>query len=163
MNWYFKVWRQYVDFNGRARRKEYWIFSMINTLIGIVFTVIQYASPALATTTTIVSALFSLAALLPELAVSVRRLHDIGKSGWLLLILYGSVILMFPIFMLVSLTMALGGRVELIFGGLALVPFGVFIWFFVMWCTDSQPGANKWGPNPKEANYELAQKRLNIL
>jgi uncharacterized membrane protein YhaH (DUF805 family) len=77
MNWYLKVLKQYADFKGRARRKEYWMF--------VLFLYIFYAVCAgldfLLGTYTIISLLYMLAFLIPNLAVVVRRLHDVGKGG----------------------------------------------------------------------------------
>ena len=72
MEWYLKVLKQYGDFNGRARRKEYWMFVLFNIIFTGIATLI---SPKL-------YAIYTLAVLIPNLAVSVRRLHDVGKSGW---------------------------------------------------------------------------------
>lgn len=84
MNWYLKVLKQYADFNGRARRKEYWMFFLINTIISYGIIGIAFAAelPALSS----VSSVYSLAVLIPSIAVGVRRMHDVGKSGWFLLI-----------------------------------------------------------------------------
>lgn len=84
MNWYLKVLKQYADFNGRARRKEYWMFFLFNTIISYSILGISMAvdMPALAS----VSSIYSLAVLLPSIAVGVRRMHDVGKSGWFVLI-----------------------------------------------------------------------------
>ena len=76
--WHLKVLRQYTDFSGRARRREYWMFVLANFIIafvlGIIDTIIGWGQ--------ILSGIYSVAVLLPSLAVAVRRLHDIGKSGW---------------------------------------------------------------------------------
>jgi uncharacterized membrane protein YhaH (DUF805 family) len=82
MEWYLKVLKQhYADFNGRARRKEYWMYTLVNILISIaisiVFRIIHLP---------MLGSLYSLAVLVPSIAVTTRRLHDIGKSGWLMLI-----------------------------------------------------------------------------
>ena len=88
MNWYVKCLKQYADFSGRARRTEYWMFALFNLIFFIVAMVIDNIAK-----TTIEGLpyglfyfLYSLAVLIPGLAVSVRRLHDVGKSGWMLLI-----------------------------------------------------------------------------
>ena len=81
MNWYVKVLKDYVVFTGRARRQEYWMFVLINVIISVVLSVIDMAIGM-----RILTSLYSLALLLPSLAVGVRRLHDTGKSGWFLLI-----------------------------------------------------------------------------
>mgnify|MGYP003292762906 CR=1 FL=1 len=78
MNWYLKVLKQYTDFSGRARRREYWMFVLFNMIIAIVASVLD----GVIGTVGIISGLYSLGVLLPSLAVCVRRLHDIGKSGW---------------------------------------------------------------------------------
>ena len=90
MNYYFKVLRQYVDFKGRARRAEYWNFYLISTLISLALLFIDiyvFGTDPMAGQSGIVGNLYSLAVLLPSLGVSVRRLHDVGKSGWFLLII----------------------------------------------------------------------------
>ena len=84
MNWYLKVLNQYVDFKGRARRKEYWMFTLVSTLISwiISFFIIFFEAPEFG----IIESLYSLGVFLPSIAVGVRRMHDVGKSGWYLLI-----------------------------------------------------------------------------
>jgi uncharacterized membrane protein YhaH (DUF805 family) len=122
MDWYLKVIRNYVGFSGRARRKEYWMFALINILISIVLGVVdgmfglkvggeQGAG--------LLGLIYSLAILLPSIAVGVRRLHDTGRSGWWMLIAF-----------------------------VPLIGVIVLIVFFVL---DSQPGSNEYGPNPKGA------------
>ena len=84
MNWYLKVLKQYADFSGRARRKEYWMFSLFNLIIvyGLTITGAVLEIPAIA----MVGSIYSLATMIPGIAVGVRRMHDAGKSGWFLLI-----------------------------------------------------------------------------
>ncbi len=82
MNWYVKVLKQYADFNGRARRQEYWMFVLFN----IIFSIVAGAIDAAIGSGGAIGGLYGLAVLIPGLAVSVRRLHDIGKSGWMLLV-----------------------------------------------------------------------------
>jgi len=83
MNWYLKVIRQYADFNGRARRTEYWIFVLFN----IIFSIAAGVLDSLFGTHGLFSGIYALAVFIPSLAVSVRRLHDVNKSGWMILIL----------------------------------------------------------------------------
>ncbi|WLD93341.1 DUF805 domain-containing protein [Alkalihalobacillus sp. AL-G] len=94
MQWYLKVIKNYVKFEGRARRKEYWMFVLFNFLISLAVSLIGMAFDA----DTLLSILYSLAVLLPSLAVSVRRLHDIGRTGWWILIslvpLIGAIVLL---------------------------------------------------------------------
>jgi uncharacterized membrane protein YhaH (DUF805 family) len=77
MKWFIKCFKQYADFKGRARRKEYWMFTLINGIIGFVMGLLGL---------TILSWIYSVAVFIPSLAVGVRRLHDIGKSGWWILL-----------------------------------------------------------------------------
>lgn len=74
--------QKYLCFNGRARRREYWFFVLFLFLVNMVLNVLTKISDSLA----FLSLLFFLAYLLPLLGVMVRRCHDIGKSGWILLI-----------------------------------------------------------------------------
>ena len=92
MEWYIKVLKNYTNFNGRARRQEYWMFTLINVIISIVIGVID-GSLADPTETSVVGSLYSLAVLLPSIAVAVRRMHDVGKSGWFILIPIYNIIL----------------------------------------------------------------------
>jgi uncharacterized membrane protein YhaH (DUF805 family) len=91
MEWYLKVVKNYVGFSGRAQRKEYWMFVLISALIVLGIDII---GPVLlgATLADLVSGLYSLGILLPSLAVGVRRLHDSGRSGWWLLIIFVPII-----------------------------------------------------------------------
>ncbi len=96
IDWYKKVvFENYANFSGRARRSEYWYFVLCNFLISMVFYIPLIATGALFDNEepgTIfflfygLLMLYSLAILIPSLAVAVRRLHDIGKSGWYYLI-----------------------------------------------------------------------------
>lgn len=78
------VTKHYFDFNGRARRSEYWYFTLVYIIIYIVLAVIQNVVHM----GMILTALLSLALLLPALGVGVRRLHDIDRSGWWFLIAF---------------------------------------------------------------------------
>ncbi|MDX9772620.1 MAG: DUF805 domain-containing protein [Bacteroidales bacterium] len=122
MNWYLAVLKNYAGFSGRARRKEYWMFVLFNIIfaiiavildnvLGIAFGSIGYGP---------IYGLYMLALIIPSLAVSVRRLHDVGKSGWMLLI--------------------------------GLIPLVGAIWLLVLMLTDSIPGENQYGQNPKEVS-----------
>lgn len=115
MNWYLEVLKKYAVFNGRSRRTEYWMFTLFNLIISFVIAFAEgmVGSPG------IVYALYGLAVFLPSLGVMIRRLHDIGRSGWWVLI----------------------GFVPLV-GLIVLLVFAV---------TDSNPGDNEYGPNPKES------------
>ena len=81
LNWYMQVLSNYAGFSGRARRAEYWNFFLVNLIVAFVlefvlgFMHLQF-----------VAYLYSLAVLLPSIAVGVRRMHDTNRSGWWLLI-----------------------------------------------------------------------------
>lgn len=88
MHWYLLVLQKYAVFHGRARRAEFWWFFLIN---GIVYMLLALLDGALGwgqpeTGVGVLSALYTLATALPGLAVTVRRLHDGGNSGWWVLI-----------------------------------------------------------------------------
>ena len=106
MNWYLNVLKQYAVFKGRARRKEYWFFILFNLIASVVLTVIDFMTGLLDAELGIglLSGLYSLAVLIPSLAVTVRRLHDTDRSGWWLLIglvpLLGAIVLL--VFMLLD-------------------------------------------------------------
>ena len=90
MQWYLAVMRKYAVFSGRARRKEYWMFFLFNTLIALAIGFVTgLLGGLLGMGTSLGSAangLYSLAVLVPGIAVGVRRLHDSGRSGWWLLL-----------------------------------------------------------------------------
>jgi len=115
MNWYLKAFRQYADFSGRARRKEYWMFVLFSFIFCIVAIFLEGLFDS---SEGMIFLLYTLAVCIPGLAVTVRRLHDVSQSGWMILI--------------------------------ALIPIVGAIWLLVLLVTDSSPGANKYGNNPKE-------------
>ena len=101
MDWYFAVLEKYAVFDGRARRKEYWMFTLFHVLIILALSVVSGVTEGITTTVvTVVIVLYALATIIPTIAVSVRRLHDTGRSGW---------------WYLISLVPVIGGIVFLIF------------------------------------------------
>jgi len=97
MEWYLKALKSYSDFRGRSRRKEYWMYTLFTLIAAVIAAVIDNV---LGTTFKIqvgeisqsigygyVYLIYALATFIPGLAVSVRRLHDVGKSGWFFLII----------------------------------------------------------------------------
>ena len=81
MNYYLKVLKNYTLFTGRARRSEYWYFTLFSTIVSIalIFAELTLQTPYL-------NAFYSFAVMLPSVAVGIRRMHDVGKSGWFLLV-----------------------------------------------------------------------------
>lgn len=96
MNWYLEVLKKYVVFDGRARRTEYWMFTLFNFIAAVILAAIGGIIHTQA-----LYGLYVLGVFLPSIAVSIRRLHDTGRSGWWLLIgivpLAGLVLLYFMI------------------------------------------------------------------
>jgi uncharacterized membrane protein YhaH (DUF805 family) len=128
MKYYLDVIKNYVKFDGRARRKEYWMFVLFNVIFSFVASIIDSVAGLTYTSSGnsygyasvgIISSLYSLAVLLPTIGVGIRRLHDIGKSGWWLLI--------------------------------SLVPLAGPIWLLVLLATNGVVGENQYGPDPKAA------------
>jgi uncharacterized membrane protein YhaH (DUF805 family) len=120
--------KQYADFKGRARRKEYWLFLLFANLIGFLLLIIEMMTETFnyALHFGPLSLLFALLIFVPYIAVTVRRLHDVGKSGWMMLIV--------------------------------LIPIAGLIWFFILMIRDSEPGQNKYGENPKNIPYYEKEK-----
>jgi len=84
--WYFEVLKKYAVFNGRARRQEFWMFMLVDWIINIAFACLQKVESSISSEPfpmmVVVGAIYTMATLLPSLAVTVRRLHDVGQSGW---------------------------------------------------------------------------------
>lgn len=98
MNWFIDciTKKNYANFNGRARRKEYWMFILFCIILAFITIIIDkmIGSPL------VITAILVLALFLPSLAVTVRRLHDTSKSGWWVLLQFipyigGIIILVF--------------------------------------------------------------------
>ena len=134
MEWYLKALRNYAGFQGRARRKEYWLYWLFywlgSLLLAAPFWIVALTGAGIDLTgglalgtpeivLGIVSLLWFLMHVLPGITVTVRRLHDTGRSGlWYLLGIF--------------------------------LPFIGHIWLLVLTVLDSEPGENKYGANPKE-------------
>jgi len=113
---------KYADFSGRARRSEYWFFTLYKIIFFFGLVILSGSLGSIIGSETfgysiIIYALYIVAIIIPSIAVLVRRLHDTGNTGWLYLI--------------------------------SLIPFGSII-LFVFCCIEGSRGPNKWGRNPKE-------------
>lgn len=88
MSWFLAALQKYATFSGRAQRAEYWYFVLFYLLIVLVLSIVDAFTGTFDREggVGLLSGLFSLALFIPSLAVAVRRLHDIGRSGWWLLI-----------------------------------------------------------------------------
>lgn len=115
---YTKVLKNYSDFSTRATRTEYWMFILINFLIMVCISIV--IGTVNKTIESIVSALYGILVIIPAIAVTVRRFHDISKSGWWIFI--------------------------------SFIPIVGTIIFIILMARDSTPGANLYGPNPKEGS-----------
>lgn len=120
MEWYIKVIKSYSDFNGRSRRKEYWMFTLWNFIFallaisldysfGIVYPSIGYGPLYIA---------YALFVLVPGIAVAIRRLHDTGESGWMYLV--------------------------------GLIPIAGAIWLLILFVKEGNQGNNAYGEDPKQ-------------
>ena len=100
MSWYLEALKKYAVFSGRARRKEYWYFVLFNIIVAIVLSLIDLLLGTFSSASNIglLSGIYGLAVIIPTLAVTVRRLHDIDRTGWWILInlipLIGTIVLL---------------------------------------------------------------------
>ncbi len=166
-DYFIYCFKNYAKFSGRARRSEFWYFQLFNFVISSALNVVSqslwYATDSYAFLS--ISYIYSLAVAIPALAVTVRRLHDTGRSGWWLLAYYLPIVLtvvLFVIFFVQLLSEFSFYKLDSIraedlpwttVGGVLLslllsLIFGILI--LVWLCTDSQLGTNKYGPYPKE-------------
>ena len=148
MDWFKKVvFENYANFSGRARRKEYWMFMLIFVVITFVLSIPAAFLGALGNLLIIV---WYLALAVPMIAVTVRRFHDSGKSGWWYLASFA------PILPAIAMTLFIGsegdgaGLMESLFWVLFAVSLIITFIPFIFLFLNSEPGTNKWGSNPKE-------------
>jgi len=156
--------KQYANFKGRARRREYGLFLLLHALLLISFGVaFFYESDHVDVYGNskfilgLIMWVFLLPYLPPNLAVSVRRLHDFGKNGWLLLLPFIPLsFYLFFMYLFVAIPIFERPRViYYLFGGLLVLSLLIFLllllWLFAMLLIrKSQPGENQYGKNPKE-------------
>ena len=127
IEWYKKVvFDNYANFSGRARRSEYWYYTLATIIISMLLGLVDFVSnltivlnPGMGIT----RAIYSLLVFLPGLAVMVRRLHDVGKSGWFFFIIF--------------------------------IPLAGVIWLLIVLCTEGDSGPNAYGPDPKNEFDEI--------
>ena len=147
------VFSKYAVFSGRACRSEFWYFYLFYILVAFGLSFLSIRIPV----AKYLYILFGLGVFLPYTAVTVRRLHDIGKSGWFLLIFMVVIflisMLMFLIIDIIAPTVEGSSMtVFIVYSIFVLIVLALAIWLIVWLCRDSQPGENKWGPNPKEVS-----------
>ena len=146
MEWMLMPLRRYAEFSGRSRRKEYWMFLLLNMLVyaGLVMVLLASGAGAslfadvptaagngLGIVGTLVFGLMGLWALgtiIPNIALQVRRLHDLGQSGW------------------IYLGVIVAGLIPVVGG---LVSLGFLNWM----AFPGNEGANQYGEDPKDPNH----------
>jgi uncharacterized membrane protein YhaH (DUF805 family) len=131
MEWMIMPLKRYADFSGRSRRKEYWMFVLLQMLLLIPLMLIGFAmggasedpaDPFGSVAVLIVLAVYFLVFFIPGLAVQVRRFHDQDKSGWFIL--------------------------------LGFIPYVGSLILLVFMCLEGTRGTNRFGPDPKDPYAE---------
>jgi uncharacterized membrane protein YhaH (DUF805 family) len=132
MKYYIHCLKNYTNFSGRARRSEFWFFILFHFIFTIALLVLSNFldafilfdddSNVLASLPVILCLIYFVATFIPTLAVVVRRLHDMGKSGTWFFVYF--------------------------------IPFIGGIWLLILLLSNSEPGMNKWGYNPKEQSHD---------
>lgn len=112
--------QNYAVFSGRARRKEFWMFTLFNAIFVFIAVILDNATGLnfYGESYGSIYLIYNLAVLIPTIAVSVRRLHDIDKSGYFLFI--------------------------------GLIPLIGAVWLLILFAKDGEPNLNEYGVNPKE-------------
>ncbi|PIA82071.1 hypothetical protein BFR04_12275 [Gaetbulibacter sp. 4G1] len=175
----------YWNFNGRSRRKEFWSVILLQILIGSIFTALHYFYFNLEKDFYIkfpfyvLVFVYTLITLVPTVTVHVRRLHDVGKTGWwhpagisfifniilgiiiiLIIFIYGLIVLLFyngnPPFD----SDIIHSLAEILSYFIAIFLFLSILTGIVFLFSDSEKGSNKWGENPKKNVYS---KEIDII
>lgn len=160
-DWYAEPWKKYAQFSGRARRREYWTFFLINSLIGVLLSVLRSASGPVILLMS-VGFCFSLATFIPNWACAVRRLHDSDKSGWWMLLpivggVPGGVMVLLAIMLRDVIPSSLVDAFIFLIRLMFIVGIGGgSIVLLVFLLRDGTPSANKYGVNPKESTGKSA-------
>ncbi|EKO3798637.1 DUF805 domain-containing protein [Vibrio harveyi] len=118
-DWYYRVILNYSNFGGRARRQEYWYFTLVNVLVNLVMGIIDRVIGSVMQMDNFgfFGVIYALFIMIPSIAVTVRRLHDSGRTGWWALIAF-----------------------------VPIIGVLVLLYFLIQ---DSEEGSNQYGANPK--------------
>ena len=170
MNWYIEVLKKYAVFSGRARRKEFWLFVLFNLLASIIliFADILLGTFDEETGSGLLGSIYALGIFIPYLAVTVRRLHDTNKSGWWILMPLSTLILAGILMAILIPMLGAKGANETVVGiavvFLVITVLATNIAFFVFLVSDSTPGVNRFGNNPKNMKEPVfdAQHNHNV-
>ena len=124
--------QKYAKFNGRASRSEFWYFWLLNFAVYAILLILSNKVPTANVSIGLFVALcvFFLATLIPFIAVTARRLHDVNKSGW---------------FQIIPLPFLLLAGVVLPKIPSALIGMGLYIYLIVLWCTKGDKKNNRFG------------------
>ncbi len=94
MHYYLDVLKKYAVFEGRASRKEYWMFVLANFIVGFILGIISgIVKVALKVDISLVIDIYQLAIIIPSISVAVRRMHDVNKNGWYIIIPFYNLVL----------------------------------------------------------------------
>jgi uncharacterized membrane protein YhaH (DUF805 family) len=171
MEWMFMPLKRYADFSGRSRRMEYWMWVVFQFLIFIAFMILMVAVGGAALMRGdlaglmavggvliilyLLYALMGLIFLIPNLAVTIRRLHDTGRSGWWIMLFWGPYLLMIANSMITGAKVASGGDTTMD-GPVGLVLMLAFLVgalvLLVFMFLEGTRGPNQYGADPKGQN-----------
>ncbi|MES2095876.1 MAG: DUF805 domain-containing protein [Pseudomonadota bacterium] len=173
MEWMLMPLKRFADFKGRSRRKEFWMWVLGVIIVTVVLSILDSVlglggrttiepgavdggfSYGAQTSGGILTMIFALAILIPNLAVAVRRLHDTDRTGWWILLplipyVLGVVVMIVGA---ASASLAMAG-----FGGLLMLAGGICgIVLLVFYCLPGTNGPNKYGPDPVNGNQDLGE------
>ncbi len=167
MKYFLYCLKHYADFGGRARRSEFWYFQLFNFLIEIgIYLIVLAIKEVIGIDLGFLNSVYSLAVLIPNLAVSARRLHDTNRSGWWQMLSIGTglitfvlaIIFVLPLFSYgmneYAISVCMEQKALLILLILSAISYTAACILLLVWyCTNSQQGVNRFGSNPKEGNY----------
>lgn len=156
MKWYIRVLKQYANFGGRARRKEYWMFILFHLLIMLVLGVIDIGVQYADGENYFLLPIYTVATMLPHAAVMVRRLHDTGRSAWWLLLAIIPTVISWLILLVLTSSFSLGEQTapsttspgaELL---VRLIPAIGGVWLLIYMIMEGNWEANEYGEDPKK-------------
>ncbi|MEG2377378.1 MAG: DUF805 domain-containing protein [Clostridia bacterium] len=157
MSHYLNALKNYANFKGRTRRREYWFFMLFNSLFFIaiflfflvITAILSSTAPQFASSTFFLYTYFAvlggyfLAMIVPTVSITFRRMHDSGHSGWLVVIPY----ILFPLYIVLTLTKLPAAVVCGLFINMAAFIISIMIFAFSL--LDSSAGSNKYGDSTK--------------
>ncbi|MGB0838167.1 MAG: DUF805 domain-containing protein [Flavobacteriaceae bacterium] len=134
---YINAFKQFSDFKTRTTRNEFWMFQILNMAVTYILVFIELFIPM---TVDWISITYGLIALIPSIAISVRRLHDVNKPGWLILLIYLLGILNYSVVFLLPESNWILASVA------SSLTLGAYLFYLCL--KRGTPGPNKYGPDP---------------